>query len=64
MFAKHRRHQLSVAFASLLLVFASAETWAQTDPYPGKAVKIIADSAAGSTPDVILRIVADRLGQI
>jgi tripartite-type tricarboxylate transporter receptor subunit TctC len=64
MFAKHRRHQLSMALASLLLVLAAAETQAQTDPYPGKAVKIIADSAAGSTPDVILRIVADRLGQI
>jgi tripartite-type tricarboxylate transporter receptor subunit TctC len=36
---------------------------AQTEPYPNKAVQIIADSAAGSTPDVALRFVADRLTQ-
>lgn len=33
-------------------------------PYPSKPVQIIADSAAGSTPDVALRIVADRLSQV
>jgi len=31
--------------------------------YPSSPVKIISDSAPGSAPDVILRIVADQLGQ-
>jgi tripartite-type tricarboxylate transporter receptor subunit TctC len=30
--------------------------------YPSKPVQILADSSAGSTPDVALRFVADRLG--
>ena len=34
---------------------------AQTGGYPNKPVQIIADSSAGSTPDVALRFVADRL---
>ena len=37
---------------------------AQTAPYPSKPVQIIADSSAGSTPDVALRFVADRLTQL
>ena len=37
---------------------------AQTRPYPNKPVQIIADSSAGSTPDVALRIVADGLTQL
>jgi tripartite-type tricarboxylate transporter receptor subunit TctC len=36
---------------------------AQAQVYPNRAVRIIADSAAGSTPDVVLRFVADRLTQ-
>src|SRR3954463_5839512 len=31
--------------------------------YPSSPVKVISDSAPGSAPDVILRIVADQLGQ-
>ena len=36
---------------------------AQTVSYPNKPVQIIADSSAGSTPDVALRFVTDRLSQ-
>jgi tripartite-type tricarboxylate transporter receptor subunit TctC len=36
---------------------------AQAEPYPNKPVQIIADSSAGSAPDVALRFVADRLTQ-
>ena len=50
--------------AWLLSVAAVAEADAQTGPYPNKPVQIIADSSAGSTPDVALRIVADRLTQV
>ena len=36
---------------------------ASAQDYPSGPVKIISDSAPGSAPDVILRIVADQLGQ-
>jgi tripartite-type tricarboxylate transporter receptor subunit TctC len=43
--------------------------WAAVIPapaqtYPDRPVKIISDSAPGSAPDFILRLVADRLGQM
>jgi tripartite-type tricarboxylate transporter receptor subunit TctC len=37
---------------------------AQPAGYPNKPVQVIADSSAGSTPDVALRFVTDRLSQI
>jgi tripartite-type tricarboxylate transporter receptor subunit TctC len=49
--------------ALLLAVSTVAEVDAQTVGYPNKPVQIIADSSAGSTPDVALRFVADRLTQ-
>ena len=36
---------------------------AQTGDYPSKTVQIIANSAAGSTPDVALRFVAEGLAK-
>lgn len=50
--------------ASLLALVTVAAAHAQTAPYPSKPVQIIADSSAGSTPDVALRFVADRLTQL
>src|SRR5215471_21749931 len=50
--------------AWLLAVAAVGEADAQTGAYPNKPVQIITDSAAGSTPDVALRIVADGLTQV
>jgi len=47
----------------LLAVAVATEAAAQAGNYPNKSVKIISDSAAGSTPDVVLRFVADRLTQ-
>lgn len=58
------RHFLRIAALGLMALCATTEARAQADKYPSKPVKIIADSAAGSTPDVVLRFVADRLGQI
>lgn len=49
--------------AWLLAVSAVPEVHAQTAGYPNKPIQIIADSSAGSTPDVALRFVADRLTQ-
>jgi tripartite-type tricarboxylate transporter receptor subunit TctC len=57
-------HCLRIAWLWLLAVSAAAQVSAQAQPYPSKPVTIIADSAAGSTPDVVLRLIADRLGQI
>jgi tripartite-type tricarboxylate transporter receptor subunit TctC len=47
-----------------LLALAAADAPAAAQPYPSGPVKIISDSAPGSAPDAILRIVADRLGQV
>ena len=49
--------------AWLLAVSTVDAADAQTEPYPNKPVQIIADSSAGSAPDVALRFVADRLTQ-
>jgi tripartite-type tricarboxylate transporter receptor subunit TctC len=48
----------SYVMAWLLAVATIVEADAQTGTYPSKPVQIIADSAAGSTPDVALRFVA------
>ena len=46
------------AMAAALIGSAQAETW------PSRPVKVIMATAAGSAPDVIARIVTDRLAQI
>ena len=48
---------------SALLAFASGAL-AQTADYPGKPVTVIAPAAAGNSPDVAMRLVADRLGAL
>ena len=53
----------SYSLACLLAVSTVAAAGAQTEPYPSKPIQIIADSSAGSAPDVALRIIADRLTQ-
>jgi tripartite-type tricarboxylate transporter receptor subunit TctC len=47
----------------VLVVLAVAGDRAKAQSYPSGPVKVISDSAPGSAPDVILRIVADRLSQ-
>ena len=42
---------------------ASVSARAQTAAYPSQPVRIISDSAAGSTPDVSLRLLAEELGK-
>src|SRR4051794_39637494 len=49
--------------ACLLAMFAVTSAQAQA-PYPSKPVQMLADSAAGATPDVALRFVTERLSQI
>ena len=57
-------HPLMIACFWLLPLSAAAQVHAQAQQYPSKSVTIISDSAAGSTPDAVLRVIADRLGQI
>src|SRR5262249_11244750 len=45
-------------------ISVASQTQAQVQRYPNKPVTIISDSAAGSTPDALLRVIADRLGQM
>ena len=58
------KSQFSFILASLIAATTAAAANAQTGGYPSKPVQIIADSSAGSTPDVALRFVTDRLGQV
>jgi tripartite-type tricarboxylate transporter receptor subunit TctC len=56
-------HRHCFALACFLILATAAAVQAQPSNYPVKPVQIIADSSAGSAPDVALRFVADRLGQ-
>src|SRR5689334_12828757 len=47
-----------------MLVASSVLEHAQAQTYPDKPVQIIADSAAGSTPDVALRFVVEQLTKL
>jgi len=51
---------LTIACVWLLAI----STATQAQQYPDRPVTIISDSAAGSTPDAVLRVIADRLSQI
>jgi tripartite-type tricarboxylate transporter receptor subunit TctC len=59
-----RRYFLKITGLWLLAISAATQVHAQARQYPSKPVTIISDSAAGSTPDAVLRVIADRLGQI
>jgi tripartite-type tricarboxylate transporter receptor subunit TctC len=48
----------------LVAALPVASTDLQAADYPTKPVQVLADSSAGSTPDVALRFVTERLGQI
>jgi tripartite-type tricarboxylate transporter receptor subunit TctC len=58
------RYWRGLMLALALAGSAVAQADAQTAGYPTKPVQIIADSSAGSAPDVALRFVAERLTQI
>jgi tripartite-type tricarboxylate transporter receptor subunit TctC len=46
-----------------LLLLAAAAMPALAQDWPAKTVKIIVPFGAGSTPDIVARLIADRLGQ-
>ena len=55
---------LQLVAAGALLAGTLGEAAAQADAYPSKPIRIITHSAAGGAPDVMLRIVGDRLGAL
>ena len=59
-----RARRLYTVVAWLLLAGSLSQAAAQGDTYPNKPVRIITHSAAGGAPDVMLRIVGDRLGAL
>jgi tripartite-type tricarboxylate transporter receptor subunit TctC len=58
------RYWLRIAALWLLTLPAASAAHAQAGNYPSKPVTIISDAAAGTTPDVDARFVADGLGKI
>ncbi len=57
-------HRRCFALAILLTASTVVTAHAQSGAYPTKPIQIIADSSAGSAPDVALRFVTDRLSQL
>jgi putative tricarboxylic transport membrane protein len=61
----HRAKPIGACFAVLLIVgvlaFAGS---AQAQDYPNKTVTFITPAAAGNSPDVVTRVVADKLSQL
>ena len=56
---------LRYAFGIFCLLILSASTaFSQSANYPDKPVTIISNSAAGSSPDVVARFVAEGLGKL
>ena len=53
-----------LCLAAAMLAFASSLPSADAADYPSRPVKMITQGAAGSGPDVIARLVADRLGRL
>lgn len=53
-----------IAFALCIALWSAHPAAAQTSGYPAKPVTIITPAAAGNSPDVAARIIADRLTQI
>jgi len=61
---RHRSIATATLLASMLLPVAAIKAEAQTDRYPNRPVQIVQDAAVGASPDVGLRLVADRLSQL
>lgn len=56
--------RIKLAIAGLGVLSALIATPAPAEDYPAKPVKIVVATAAGSAPDVLARIVAERLTQV
>ncbi len=54
---------LSGALLGLLLLASAAPSTAQTPAFPSKAVRIVVANAAGSSPDIISRLLAVKMSE-
>jgi tripartite-type tricarboxylate transporter receptor subunit TctC len=61
-FSRSRR-RLGLALAGAPFVAGVAPAWGQAGAYPDRPVRIVIPSVAGSTNDLVLRILAERLSQ-
>jgi tripartite-type tricarboxylate transporter receptor subunit TctC len=57
-----RRH-LAVSLAASLLLGLGPIARAQAPAYPGKPIKVVVPAGPGSTADILVRIVSDRMAQ-
>ena len=55
------RSTLGLVFAGILALFSTAA--AADDPYPSKQIRIIVQFGAGTSTDIVARIVAQKLSQ-
>ena len=60
----NRRSLMLATSAFVMLAAHPFASYAQTAAYPSKPVRIISDSAAGSSNDVLIRVVAEQLSQV
>ena len=58
-----KRRQLLTAAVMSTAAIASTSTWAQSGPYPNRPIKMIVPYAAGISPDVVARLIGDKLTQ-
>ena len=49
--------------ATGLAASISLPAWSQSGPYPNRPIKVIVPYAAGISPDIVARVIADKLGQ-
>jgi tripartite-type tricarboxylate transporter receptor subunit TctC len=52
-----------LAAAAVAVLAAAATPCAAVDPFPSRPIRIVVPVAAGGAPDIVARIVADKLGQ-
>lgn len=57
-----RRHLISAA-AAAAATLAVPSSWAQSAGYPNRPIKMIVPFPAGVSPDVVARLVGDKLSQ-
>jgi len=58
-----KRRQLITAAALSVAAFTATNTWAQSGPYPNRPIKMIVPYAAGVSPDIVARLIGEKLGQ-
>ena len=58
-----KRRQLITAAALSAAAFTATNTWAQSGPYPNRPIKMIVPYAAGVSPDIVARLIGEKLSQ-